>query len=118
MPRAARSLALLFALLLPLAACRSSKLPKRLWSPPPRPPLGYIEMTVAGKERAAQHAGRKVDLEGIKTHVDVLPFLVVELDGNVFTQIEEARLETFLLQAQRLADHMRVRRNSKRKRPD
>jgi hypothetical protein len=35
----------------------------------------------------------------------------VELDGNVFTQIEEARLETFLLQAQRLAEHMKVARN-------
>ena len=35
----------------------------------------------------------------------------MELDGNVFSQIEEARFETFMLQANRLAEHMEKRRN-------
>ncbi len=72
--------------------------------------VASVEMTVEGKERAARNAGRQVDLGALKKDVDALPFLFVELDGNVFTQIEEARFETFLLQAQRLADAMKAAR--------
>ena len=46
-----------------------------------------------------------------RERIDALPFLFVELDGTSSTQIEEARLETFLLQAQRLAEHMKAARN-------
>jgi len=73
--------------------------------------VAAVEMTAAGKERAARNAGLLTNHDDIKNQVDVLPFLIVELDGNVFTQIEEARLETFLLQAERLAAFMRDRRN-------
>jgi predicted nucleotide-binding protein (sugar kinase/HSP70/actin superfamily) len=73
--------------------------------------VATVEMTTEGKERAARNAGRPVDLGEIRKNVDVLPFLSVELDGNVFTQIEEARFETFLLQAGRLAEEMEKRKN-------
>ncbi len=39
-----------------------------------------------------------------------LPFLSIETDGNVFPQIVEARLETFVLQVQRVAASMRQAR--------
>jgi predicted nucleotide-binding protein (sugar kinase/HSP70/actin superfamily) len=61
------------------------------------------EMTVEGKERAAANAGKPLDLSELKAEVDVLPFLSVECDGNPFSQIIQARLETFMLQADRLA---------------
>jgi predicted nucleotide-binding protein (sugar kinase/HSP70/actin superfamily) len=73
--------------------------------------VATVEMTTAGKEKAAHNAGRPVDLGDIRRNVDVLPFLNVELDGNVFTQIEEARFETFLLQAGRLAQEMEKLKN-------
>ncbi len=76
--------------------------------------VAAVEMTVEGKERAARNAGRKIELGQIRKDVDVLPCLFVELDGNVFTQIEEARLETFLLQAQRLADAVKAAGNRQR----
>jgi len=72
--------------------------------------VATVEMTTAGKERAAQNAGSRIDLGEIRTTVDSLPFLSVELDGNVFSQIEEARFETFMLQAHRLAAHMENRK--------
>ncbi len=64
------------------------------------------EMTVEGKERAAANAGERVDLSALKAEVDVLPFLSVECDGNPFSQIIQARLETFMLQADRLAGRL------------
>jgi predicted CoA-substrate-specific enzyme activase len=74
--------------------------------------VATVEMTTAGKEKAARNAGTPVDLGHIRASVDTLPFLSVELDGNVFSQIEEARFETFMLQANRLAEHMEKRRNA------
>ncbi len=69
------------------------------------------EMTVAGKEKAARNAGLNTDLSAYKDTTDALPFLSVELDGNPFSQIEEARFETFLLQANRLHELMMNGRN-------
>ncbi len=40
-----------------------------------------------------------------------IPFLTIETDGNVFPQIIEARLETFTLQAERMAQLMKTMRN-------
>lgn len=42
-----------------------------------------------------------------------IPFLPIETDGNVYPQIIEARLETFTLQAERMAELMRISRNGK-----
>jgi predicted CoA-substrate-specific enzyme activase len=69
------------------------------------------EMTVEGKERATVNAGVKTDISDIKGTTDALPFLSLELDGNPFSQIEEARIETFLLQANRLHEQMLARKN-------
>ncbi len=64
------------------------------------------EMTVEGKERALKNAGDKSDFSYLKKNMDILPFLSVELDGNPFSQIVIARLETFMLQADRMYDMM------------
>jgi predicted CoA-substrate-specific enzyme activase len=67
------------------------------------------EMTIAGKERAARNAGEPVNLSDLKDSTDVLPFLSIECDGNPFSQIIQARLETFLLQADRLNSLLKQR---------
>ena len=36
-----------------------------------------------------------------------IPFLTIETDGNVYPQVIEARLETFALQAERVAGKIR-----------
>ncbi|MQY64228.1 MAG: activase, partial [Calditrichaeota bacterium] len=46
-------------------------------------------------------------IERITREVPILPYLTIESDGNPFPQIIEARLETFILQAQRLHEVMR-----------
>jgi len=68
--------------------------------------VSTVEMTLAGKEEAARRAGHPVDLSKFKETTDILPFLSVECDGNPFSQIIQARLETFLLQANRLHEAM------------
>ena len=40
-----------------------------------------------------------------------IPFLTIETDGNVYPQIIEARLETFTLQAERMAQLMKKMKN-------
>jgi predicted nucleotide-binding protein (sugar kinase/HSP70/actin superfamily) len=67
------------------------------------------EMTIEGKEKASANAGEPVDLADLKQSMDVLPFLSIECDGNPFSQIIRARLETFMLQAERLAAALKVR---------
>jgi len=64
--------------------------------------VSTVEMTVEGKEEAGRQAGRPVDLSALKETTDILPFLSIECDGNPFSQIIQARLETFLMQADRL----------------
>ena len=39
-----------------------------------------------------------------------LPFLTIVTDGNVFPQLIEARLETFILQAEKVAKLMKEAR--------
>ncbi|MBN1308675.1 MAG: hypothetical protein JXA18_12200 [Chitinispirillaceae bacterium] len=73
--------------------------------------VATVEMTVDGKERAVANAGRPKDYSDVKEHIDVLPFLCLELDGNPLSQIDESRLETFMMQAARLHEVMIRRRN-------
>jgi hypothetical protein len=40
-----------------------------------------------------------------------IPFLTIEVDGNVFPQVIEARLEAFTLQAERTAQIMEAAKN-------
>jgi predicted nucleotide-binding protein (sugar kinase/HSP70/actin superfamily) len=68
------------------------------------------EMTVAGKEKAMRNAGVKPDVDYLKKDMDILPFLSVELDGNPFSQIVSARLETFMMQADRMYEAMQQRK--------
>ena len=75
--------------------------------------VATIEMTTKGKEIASNEAKRKIDISDIKENIDVLPFLNIESDGNPFSQILEARLETFMLQAERLYEEMHKRKNKK-----
>jgi len=73
--------------------------------------VATVEMTIDGKEKAVSNAGHPKDYSDVKDHIDVLPFLSLELDGNPFSQIDESRLETFMMQATRLHDVMVKRRN-------
>ncbi|MFN3660684.1 MAG: hypothetical protein ACK4TN_05555, partial [Brevinematales bacterium] len=68
------------------------------------------EMSVEGKREAEWRAGNKEDYEDLAEYMDKLPFLSIELDGNPFSQIIEARFETFLLQAERLYQWMSERK--------
>jgi predicted CoA-substrate-specific enzyme activase len=70
------------------------------------------DMTVEGKEKAAKLAGHPVDLTQLKENIDILPFLSIETDGNPFSQILQARMETFMLQANRLHEGMMQMRKS------
>lgn len=71
------------------------------------------EMSVEGKREAEWRAGNKEDYEDLAEYMDKLPFLSIELDGNPFSQIIEARFETFLLQAERLYQWMQERKKRK-----
>jgi predicted CoA-substrate-specific enzyme activase len=73
--------------------------------------VATVEMTVEGKEDASRKAGRNADYSYLKENTDILPFLSVECDGNPFSQIITARLETFMLQADRLYQEMQKHKN-------
>ena len=66
--------------------------------------VATAEMTLDGKERASYNAGLRIDLEEYRSEIDALPFLNLEFDGNPLSQIDESRLESFMLQAGRLAE--------------
>jgi hypothetical protein len=45
-------------------------------------------------------------LKAILTDIDDLPFLAIETDGSPFPQLITAKIETFLLRAERLHQRM------------
>jgi hypothetical protein len=47
-------------------------------------------------------------LRAILTDIDDLPFLAIETDGSPFPQLITAKLETFLLRAERIHQRMRA----------
>jgi predicted CoA-substrate-specific enzyme activase len=73
--------------------------------------VATVEMTIDGKEKAVANSGNPKNYADVREHIDVLPFLSLELDGNPFSQIDESRLETFMMQAERLHRVMVRRRN-------
>ncbi len=75
--------------------------------------VSTVEMTLEGKEKATEVAGEKRDYSFFKEDIDNLPFLSIECDGNPFSQIIQARLETFMMQADRLYELMMEKLNSK-----
>lgn len=75
--------------------------------------VSTVEMTIDGKEEAMRVAGENKSYEELKEEMDILPFLSIECDGNPFSQIIQARLETFMMQAERLHDLMMNMKNKK-----
>ncbi len=71
------------------------------------------DMSIEGKIAAEKNAGYSNNHDSVKEHIDILPFLSIECDGNPFSQILEARLETFMLQANRLYDAMHIKKVNK-----
>ena len=69
-------------------------------------------MNIEGKMKATKVWGQQ-GLPISKSNLDVLPFLSIECDGNPFSQILEARFETFMLQAERLYQEMMKRKKKK-----
>ena len=69
--------------------------------------IGNQEMKVKHKIEAEQIVDPKFKLSEIFNGEMNIPFLTIESDGNVFPQIIEARLETFTLQAERMAGLMK-----------
>ena len=64
-----------------------------------------IAEAVAGKTmgREKKRATRDPELtRRVLSRLDHLPFMAIETDGNVFPQVVEARLESFVLQVKRL----------------
>jgi predicted nucleotide-binding protein (sugar kinase/HSP70/actin superfamily) len=61
------------------------------------------KLTMAEKRVIAAHNGHAAWDAAMETNRK-LPFLAIETDGNAFPQVIEARLEAFMLQAQRVHD--------------
>ncbi len=80
--------------------------------------VAMVEMTIDGKEKAEINAGTPKEYPEIKSQIDVLPSLSLELDGNPFSQIDESRLETFMMQAERLYEVMMLRNGGKERAAD
>lgn len=74
------------------------------------------EMTINGKEKALQQIGIKEEiLKEFKERIDNLPFLSIECDGNPFSQLIEARIDTFMFQANRIYEEMqRVKKSTQK----
>jgi predicted nucleotide-binding protein (sugar kinase/HSP70/actin superfamily) len=65
------------------------------------------EMKVKNKIEAKRHFTPKYNLNHVFNGNTSIPFLTIEVDGNVFPQVIEARLETFALQADRISKMMK-----------
>lgn len=75
------------------------------------------EMNIEGKIKAERINKPSYSLpEEIFNGKMNIPFLTIETDGNVYPQVIEARLETFVLQADRVDKKMKEYRKSKRSR--
>ncbi len=65
------------------------------------------EMGLGWQDLAAGRLGRRGE---VVRHIQELPFLAIESDGNPFPQLITARLEVFLMQAERLHQALRANR--------
>ncbi|MBN2440669.1 MAG: hypothetical protein JXJ04_04970 [Spirochaetales bacterium] len=61
------------------------------------------EMKIKNKKEIKQKYDKKYDLPDYFPDTMSIPFLSIESDGNVYPQIIESRLETFLMQAERMS---------------
>ncbi len=69
------------------------------------------EMKVEKKIEVCKQNEPSYELSSIFNGNMSIPFLTIEVDGNVFPQVIEARLEAFTLQAERTAELMETARN-------
>jgi len=67
------------------------------------------EMTLEGKYRNGH-----IKRNGYPEDLSTLPFLYIESDGNPFPQITQSRLEIFVMQAEKLYNAMREKKDSKK----
>ncbi len=70
--------------------------------------LAATEMKVESKLVAERIVNKNYKLPEIFNGKMNIPFLTIETDGNVYPQVIEARLETFALQAERVAGLMKA----------
>lgn len=73
--------------------------------------VGLPEMNKEGKIRAKLQCNQDISFASIFDRIEQIPFLTIETDGNVYSQIIEARLETFALAAERVAQARERRTN-------
>ncbi len=76
--------------------------------------IALPELTVEGKERAIKNSDPYFKMDEFWNGKMHIPFLTIETDGNPFPQLIEAKLETFVLQAQRSARLMQRNTNQKK----
>ncbi len=69
--------------------------------------LAAAEMKVENKIAAERMVNKNYKLPAIFNGKMNIPFLTIETDGNVYPQVIEARLETFVLQTERIAGLMK-----------
>ena len=69
--------------------------------------LAADEMKVENKISVEQLINKNYKLPEIFNGKMNIPFLTIETDGNVYPQVIEARLETFAMQAERVAELMK-----------
>jgi predicted CoA-substrate-specific enzyme activase len=76
--------------------------------------VGMPNMKFEDKEKAMQLHNPNYKLPDVFNGNMNIPFLTIESDGNVYPQVIEARMETFALQAERVAQLMlKVKKKSK-----
>jgi hypothetical protein len=63
------------------------------------------EIMTAGRKLATDPKNKA--LQAVLTQIDELPFLAIESDGSPFPQLINAKLEAFLLRADRFHQHIR-----------
>lgn len=68
--------------------------------------IALPEMNMEGKLRAKHLYNKDFQMSDIFNGHTNIPFLTIETDGNVYPQIITAKIETFMLQAERIADMM------------
>ncbi len=70
--------------------------------------IALPEINVEGKIRAMINSEPNIQMSSMWNGDSRIPFLTIETDGNVYPQIIEAKLEAFVLQAQRAAKLMEL----------
>jgi hypothetical protein len=75
--------------------------------------IAVPEISIDGKVKALQQVNSNFSMSEIWNGASKIPFLTIETDGNVYPQIIEARIEAFLLQAERAAKMMKIDKMSK-----